>query len=129
MNELTPIQKLDTILNFLATNPKAKGLNSEGDLYKWFTDSYAENIDMGTFVKILNKLYDNKYVDRELKYNVYHYSISLEGEVFNLQGGYEKLEDRKSKAANLQSWQTWVIAVGTGLAGIYGLYELIKSIC
>jgi hypothetical protein len=52
--------------------------------------------------------------------------ISFDGMIYHEQGGYTEDNRRKTKAATLQTLAIWVTAVGTALAGLYGLYELAK---
>lgn len=54
------------------------------------------------------------------------YTLFAEGFFFIKTGGYSTTETRERKKANLQSLQTWAIVIGTFLAGVYGLVEILK---
>ena len=57
------------------------------------------------------------------------YLISCKGKLFwEGVGGFSEKDKRDSKAATLQSWQTWAIVAGTVLAGLYALQEILKYI-
>ncbi|MEJ7827581.1 MAG: hypothetical protein WKF91_05280 [Segetibacter sp.] len=129
---MTSLEKIDEILRLFLSNKKA------GKLYLQISDISHPEINSLDIHPIINQLLKDGYLDthtlkppesmREFVSDTVSYYLSFMGEIFYEQGGYKNAEKRKTISANLQSLATWVIAIGTGLAGIYGLYEMIKSI-
>ena len=73
---------------------------------------------------IFDKLANDGYIKKVNELN----SITFEGKLFSKSGGYEVANKKSAIRANLQSSQTWAIAVGTVLAGAYGLLEILKTV-
>lgn len=53
------------------------------------------------------------------------YIITVKGILFN---GYKREFKSNRLARRAMRWYSWILAVGTALAGLYGLYELLKWI-
>ncbi len=70
----------------------------------------------------LIRLYDetNEFEIKDRKY-----FITVEGRIFMQNGGYQEKKKRESTLNNLQLLMTVVIAVGTGLAGLYSLGKFL----
>ena len=65
---------------------------------------------------------DDKLVESDLyKYWV----LTVKGKMFE---GYVRRKKRQSVSITLQSVQTWAIAVGTSLAGLYALFQLLSML-
>ena len=135
MSELSPIQKLDKVLSYL---------NSQSEQWHNVPD-VMQNISFITTISemffILIKLEKDGYAISEERteiidragnigktYTEKFYIINFEGKYLNKTGGYKYKIKRQTTSTNLQSIQTWSIAVGTALAGIYSLYELWKHV-
>ena len=136
---LTPIQQLDKVLEWFAMDisemkdgekiyirQRANRKQIIPLIIETFPDLNDEQFIIDSDL-ILEKLAKDCYLYKHQ--TTFEYNITFEGKVFSRQGGYSKSENRKTKAANNQSLIQWLIAGGTALAGIYGLYELIKNIC
>ena len=82
------------------------------------------SIDITNTEAIIDKLQR----DGLLKSMVEGYKITFDGRIFHEMGGYTEKVRKESTSTSLQSWQTWAIAVGTILGGLYGLVEILKYI-
>ena len=68
-------------------------------------------------------------MDEKEKGNVPHQiKITFRGIAFISNGGYVKQKEKETISKNLQLVQTWAIAIGTALAGLWALYLFIKEI-
>ncbi len=134
---MTWVEKMDAVLKCLfalkANNPKFE------DLQSWLKANYPE-VDKGEIEDITLYLWREQMMyfetngKRLSEYNDLdpngRYLISCKGKLlYEGEGGFGKREQRKIRAANLQFWQTWAIAIGTVLAGAYGLVEIWKFFC
>jgi len=133
---MTWLEKMDAVLECLFAL-KANNPNFE-DLQSWLKANYPE-VDKGEIEDITLYLWREQMMyfetggKRLAEYNDLdqngRYLISCKGKLlYDGDGGFGKIQKRKIKAATLQSWQTWAIAVGTVLGGLYGLIELLKYI-
>ena len=127
---------MDAVLKCLfalkANNPKFE------DLQSWLKANYPE-VDKGEIEDITLYLWREQMMyfetngKRLSEYNDLdpkgRYLISCKGKLlYDGEGGFEKREQRKIRAATLQFWQTWAIAIGTVAAGIYGIFEICKMV-
>jgi len=125
---MTSIDKLDFIL---------KAMEPYDGHYMNLTEITKQSEIIGTIninelPGIVNKLYKDGYLDLETiqtKDVIFEsdkkYMITFEGKLLNESRGYKYKEKQKVIATNLQLIQTWAIAVGTALAGLYALYQII----
>lgn len=130
---MTWLEKMDTVLQCMYDH---SGENPTMAMYEaWLKDV---PIDKGEIQDILLYLWREQMIYCEYEgnrnslwiegYNV-HYLIGCKGKLFlEGVGGFESQNRRDTRRANLQSWQTWAIAGGTVLAGLYGLIEVVKYI-
>lgn len=97
---LRPID-IDEVLKILATNPKAQGHVSDGELQKIL---YDEKIKPEGLTAVLNKLERDLLVDTHINTNdIKRYAISIEGKMFSKNGGYAERERiNKLNATNLE---------------------------
>lgn len=128
---MTAIEKLDYIL--VQLKPFAGHYLSIIEIAK--NAEVINHMNVNELPPILNKLVTDGNADFEIsefKDSLYEsnkiYTISFEGIILIENGGYKRKGKKESISTKLQSLQTWAIAVGTALAGLYGLYELIKAI-
>ncbi len=129
---MTSLEKLDFVLNAMD-----KVFWEE---YRTLTEITKDSkilgkININELPAIINKLNKDAYIDFELndsKDIIFDsekkYRITFEGKLLNESGGYRWKIKRESTLTNLQSLQTWVIAIGTALAGLYGIYQLINAL-
>ena len=134
---MTWLEKMDAVLLCL---DKLSGDNPRfPDLEKWLSENYPDKIDKGELQDITLYLWIEQMMYFEsngLRTSDYNdnlpdgrYLISCKGKMFmEGVGGFIKKDKRDSNAASLQFWQTWAIVVGTFLAGLYGLVEILKYI-
>ncbi|MBL7720782.1 MAG: hypothetical protein JNK98_02185 [Chitinophagaceae bacterium] len=133
---MTWLEKMDAVLKGLfalkANNPKFE------DLQSWLKANYPE-VDKGEIEDITLYLWREQMMyfetggKRLSEYNDLdpngRYLISCKGKLlYEGEGGFGKREQRKIRAATLQFWQTWAIAIGTVAAGIYGLFEIYRMV-
>jgi hypothetical protein len=144
--QLTPIQSLDAVLKFMA-GPWAKGKNTDGDLHPIFVKKSQLEMEPGYFLKVLERLVRDKYIDKELQdpFNKVgntpllwsYYYINFDGELFHQMGGYAAEaentalrkrieEDRLNRAENtakrLNRLTFWLVIGTVSLA----IIEIIK---
>lgn len=133
---MTWLEKMDAVLNCLfalkSNNPKFE------DIQSWLKANYPE-VDKGEIEDITLYLWKEQMMyfetngKRLSEYDDLNsngrYLISCKGKMlYEGEGGFRKREQRKIRAATLQFWQTWAIAIGTVLAGAYGLVEIWQFI-
>lgn len=128
---MTPIDKLDFILNSI--EPYNGHFLTLTEITK--QSEILGKININELPSIVNKLTKDGYLDFEIndsKDTIFGsdkmYMITFEGKMLNEQGGYRYKEKRDSISAKLQLAQTWAITVGTALAGLYGLSQVIITL-
>jgi len=122
MPNLTPIQQLDAVLTLFQ---KANGLHFK---------SIQNKISIGDIElrEIMQKLCDDKYIrHKEIENSPgsnlgKYYSLTFEGRLFEKGGGYIYQKRKETISIILQFLSTLLIAVGTILAGMYGVFEFLK---
>lgn len=125
MQKLTSIQKLDLALTILASKDKG--------LYKQFAVIVMLMTDTGMAdtLLILNKLIKDGFAEQKINriepdVMKQEYCITFEGLLHSQMGGYiQNQKDKKRERRNL-NLVNFCLAVGTALAGLYALTELIK---
>jgi hypothetical protein len=146
VQQLTPIESLDTVLNFMA-GPWARSKGTDGDLYALFTQKSQIKMEPGYFLKVLERLVKDNYLNKELEDPFKevgstallraYYFINFDGELFHQRCGYgaeEKdaalkrrmEEDRLNRAeftAKRLNTLTFWLAIGTVSLAII---EIIK---
>ena len=129
---MTPIDKLDFVLNAMENGFEGHYRNPT-EIIKHH--DMVGKININELPAIINKLVKDGYLDFEVggsKDIIFDsdkkYMITFEGKLLNEQGGYRYKDKRDSISTNLRLAQTWAIALGTVLAGLYGLYELIIAL-
>jgi hypothetical protein len=130
---MKPSEKLDSLLNLIATN---NPYITEADIFKKLESKNHLNDFIESRI-ILKKLCADKYIaiqmwESEPEYieqppNEFEtYYLTFEGKVFIENGGYTGEQKKKARKQILEATQTWAIAIGTALAGIYAIVEIIK---
>jgi hypothetical protein len=88
------------------------------DIAKKICDDPSAKRDKPLFIMYLNKLES----DGLIKKNERGHVATFEGLFYK---GYKRMRRREINATNLQVIQTWAIAIGTILAGLYALYQFL----
>ena len=124
MENLTAIEKLDALLTYFVSEKSTKV--SFSDLTSRF------NATPGQIREILDRLLSDGYV-REFTHT--HpmgtsewetYSSTFDGRLFYDNGGY-KHEAKVTASLNQNEYiRTLILTYGTALAGLYGLFEILK---
>lgn len=129
---MTSIDKLDFVLNSMSKYFDGHYLTLT-EITKF--SEILDKININELPSIIGKLYKDGYVDFEIadkKDPIFesnkNYMITFEGKLLNEFGGYRYKKKRDAISTNLQLSQTWAIAVGTALAGLYALYQIITSL-
>ena len=126
MKKLKPIKELDFVFFFFKENDQEYEVHVLLEELK----KVELEIDILKLERIINKLHKDEMIDcRKEDYfndpnNVgYFYKISYNGYIFK---GYVT-DACNSFWKNLRGrCQTLILVVGTGLAGLYGLFEMLK---
>ena len=123
---MSPIQQLDSVLDVIINKHKGS----------------AKLLEISTFMKkkiahtsvdiLIDKLIKDGYVERPYgsgnPLNDTIHRATLEGLIFHQNGGYVN----ENKIAKIRSRKdevyTYSVAIGTALAGLYGLFEIAKWI-
>ena len=127
MQELTPIQKLDTVLGILNSNSKrGAGLT----LFE-VEEFLPEITEIDELARVLYKLEKDNFVKiRDITIvpgTVKRYfMITFEGKLFWQQNGYDQQEKDSRTKRNRDTAFALSVGIGTALAGLYGLFEIIK---
>ena len=129
---MTSIDKLDFVLNAMYNYIDGHYLDLT-EITK--LSEILGKININELPSIIDKLNKDGYVNYELgdtKDSIFQstkkYMITFEGKMLNETGGYRYKSKRDAISTNLQSAQTWAIAVGTVLAGLYALYQIITAL-
>lgn len=120
---LSPIQKLDLILEILNHNNGVTSLLEISNGVK--NEIPHEEIDI-----LLLKLSKDDYIEKPYGDGnpivKTYYRLTLDGQIFYQNGGY-KQEKKIAKIRLLKDEvYTYSVAVGTLLAGLYALFEILK---
>jgi hypothetical protein len=146
--QLTPIQSLDAILEFMASH-WARGKSTDGELYTMFMKRNQIEMEPGYFLKVLERIVKDRYINKELQDPFKeigntallrnYYSINFDGELFNQLGGYtaeasnttlkmrieeERLNRAENNAKRLNGLTLW-LAIGTISLAIIEIIKLV----
>lgn len=114
--------------------PSPYVITEEGNPYYLHINKVIEETKLNhQYLKeLMGILADDKYViveytDTVLK-KLLKCEITLKGKMFILKDGYvQQLKDASSERT-FQTLALWISAIGTGLAGIYVLWEMLKAV-
>ena len=112
------LAKLDILVTLLQTQKHSIDFNKILEIEPTFD---------GKWLKMaLYKLEEDKYAyelvnedNKKLRF----WSVTIEGSIFN---GYVKQFSSLRTNRRLHRIQNWTLSIGTGLAGLYGLFEIQK---
>ena len=128
---LTPDEKLNLILEYY------QRIDSRGLTFAKMSEQFSgKQIRNDTeLFQIVSKLEIDSYLKSkdglEETFKGYFtltsiYMLTVEGELFIQNGGYVQKTKKIKKEILRQSVTTWMMAIGTAFAGLYGLEELVK---
>ena len=129
---MTSFDKLDYVLTFMGKYLDGHymsilEINAYGEVSK--------KMHINEIPSILGKLAKDGYLDIEIaesKDPLFEsdkkYMITFEGKLLNESGGYRYKARRDAISTNLQLAQTWAISLGTALAGLYALYQIVIAL-
>lgn len=126
---LSPNEKLDLVLEYIESITMPP--------FRTFTDAQSELAERGIkfgkysdeLFRMLMKLETDKIIHTELdSNNIKRYYATFDGNLFVSKGGYVEKEKRESTSAYLKSIELCVIAIGTGVAGLYALCQFAQWI-
>jgi hypothetical protein len=128
---LTPNEQLDQVLKCLAQASDYLEEQTifilcngyEASNYLQQTSDAERNVDRNSVYEILGKLVAESYAEKRNGPSAL-YRISFNGRVFISNGGYAQ-QGKDIKAERFrQTLATWMTAIGTAFAGLYGLKEV-----
>ena len=148
MNELTPIQKLDKVLEWFAMDIKEMGIGEQSILRERvpilktieLISKYFKELNTAEFIiesgLILEQLADDGNIKKEGDL----YSITFKGKYFSKNGGYtqkninnasesirlDNLEHRQKRYEQTQTLLLTLVSVGTLISAVYYLIEIGK---
>jgi len=114
---------LDEVLTQLKDKTEKEPLMKEDIL--WYANRLFETSNRNKRT-IMEKLIKDGYAARLDIEGIDKYFITFEGLIFIKKGGYSNQHKKESKTKFILSFQTWLIVIGTVLAGIYGIFEMFK---
>lgn len=123
---MEPIEKLDYVLEYLKSVDKTQVLEANL-VYFDINPQHGEDIlSKDECLMAVDKLIRDGYVvEKTSTMGITAITISFEGSLF--QGYKNQAKDLLTKR-RLARFQSWTLAIGTGLAGLYGLFEITKWI-
>lgn len=144
-NNLTPYEMLDKTLDWFAMDVDKMGLGVHLLTREWVSGQAALKDMVEIFRElntvefllyselILNKLVSDGYLMKHPPgYDHDMYSITFEGKLLSINGGYKKLkinaalsEKRKNQNEKLLIWGSWLAGIGTILLFAIEFYKLI----
>jgi len=136
-SDYTPIEWLDMVLETLAIRTSDGKVHFTNDhfTYRNLYNTLSTNrknpihLDDPELFAIIDKLAEDKFINKQgLDVSTWVISLTFLGLLHLQKGGYLELYRKEKAQIFLQLVQTNVICVGTGIAGIYYLLEMIKWI-
>lgn len=122
--------QLDNVLNLFDYNDDLHGLNGLDIRNNLNKQGIVFEINLQNEI-LLHLVKEGKLRIIEKEYSEYgktqlvpYYLLTFEGGIIQDSGGYSGIKRRETTLEVLQSSQTWVIAVGTFLAGVYSIFQL-----
>ncbi len=152
-NGISPNSVLDAILNWFSMEPfdwkesavKGRIRLRTYEIGEYIIKYYFPKLNSVDFIIDLPEILEQLTIDGYLIENKERewdkiYSISFKGKIFSKNGGYSELERTKNaeniRVGNVEKRQrayesnmvrlTWILAIGTTVAAIYYLLEIIK---
>lgn len=131
---MTSLEKLDIVLLCLEKHHSEK----RHDLISiaQILDKEKSGVEFGEINSILIKLQKDGYVHIQETAIGDFFMITFEGRVFNEQGGYVEMQQEKNRISLLEAAQraanvrmvllTRIVAIGTSVAALYYLLEMVK---
>ena len=129
----SPIDNLDTVLNYFATGVRNESMVFTRQVYFDFKNE-GSLISESALQVIINKLVKDEFVSLIHVYTEKSFKITFEGLVFHQQGGYkQKLvndnfiksqQDSNKKTQKILFWFTGIVAIGTLISAIYYCIEI-----
>jgi hypothetical protein len=128
---LTPNEQLDLVLKYLV---KASDYLDEQAVFNQCNEYQDKNylqqtsdtdrtIQRDLVYEILEKLVADSYIEKR-NGSTASYRISFNGRVFISNGGYVQQSKDVKHERFRQTLATWMTAIGTAFAGLYGLKEV-----
>jgi|SRR5471030_1337930 len=121
---LSPLQKLDKILGILIISKEKRA-----SMVQILLDANDE-ITYNDFDIVTTKLIKDGYIERPYGFSNPEshtiYSLTFEGLIFYQKGGYIYYSKNEKRKNIKDTIYIWAVAIGTSLAGIYGLFEILK---
>ena len=113
---------LDYLLKWISENS-----NTDDTAILERENHFKEN-DIGVYerTELFQKLENEGFIRRDFQE---FERLTINGYLFIQDGGYKKKRSREATSKDLQSAQTWAIAIGTALAGLYSLFQLMIYFC
>jgi hypothetical protein len=124
-----PTQELDIVLNFIVSD----------ELAAFIADTIMEKTkidNIKTMLEILGKLEEDRYIKKEnlvdkmvadtFGTTVWYYSSTFNGRLFSENGGYIAQNKKQKILARNEYIRTLLLTYGTALAGLYGVFEILK---
>ncbi len=108
------LDKIDKLLDLFRV--EEKGIR-ESFVCEMMTPYYK--LSESEIKRFLNQLKNDEYIFLWEDY----YIITIKGILFN---GYKKQSKASRTIRCVLIFQNWILAAGTGLAGLYGLFEILK---
>lgn len=129
---MNPLEKIDAILNFLKDRSDLSASFSKEYIWNLYVSKTPElDINRQVYEEILKKLVEDGYVREENEKNfqsVYH--LTMKGLLFegylNNQKENQKLLQTATSLSNGIFWLTTVIAIGSGAAAVYYIFEILN---
>ena len=132
-NKLTPLQKIDEVLHNISVRNELEIVTNTEKIYQSLGEIYPDQIGIMELIIIIRKLKKDGYIEELIFDEVPHYYKTFDGSLFREQGGYYKrneLENSTLKMHKTTFFLTWILAIGTSVAALYYLSELlIKWFC
>ena len=131
MSQLTPIDKLDSVLKFICTSDFWVTGNPEKYIYGKYNQRHNGIIAEPEFMKILDKLVKDGYLDKSIGHEkAYEYTLTFDGMVFNQAGGYKRESEINAKTESQKDFRelmllygTWAVAIGALALVVWEIYK------
>ncbi|HTC00065.1 MAG TPA: hypothetical protein VK705_05235 [Ferruginibacter sp.] len=126
MYELTPIEQLDIVLEFMANGERVGRRATCEELYPVFANTSQHKPTMRDFLKILERLVKDGNIDKDIVedkqfhgVDTIYYTINFDGELFIERGGYNQKERDDYEKRFFLKVLNISLGIGSALAGIY----------
>ena len=121
---MTPLEKIDFVFFYLKDKIQVGGYWGYHNIWNYVRTTTEYDINETMFKEIIQKLKDDGYItERQIPDAHPVYNLTFTGSLFD---GYNKNQVKIQKLSRQTRFLTVVVSIGTGVAAIYYLLEILN---